>query len=145
MSRRERAKEFRRAIEANLSATRSLIRVDEISEEELDSMIDLYPNWEIGLTFTEIDVGSLVNYEAQLYKVLQPHTAQGDWLPPNTASLYSEMYPEEVIGDWKQPAGGHDAYNKGDKVIFEDNVYESIIDGNSWSPTGYEAGWQEIA
>ena len=43
-----------------------------------------------------------------------------------------------------QPTGSHDAYNIGDMVIFEDKVYESVIDGNTWSPTDYPQGWLKI-
>ena len=49
------------------------------------------------------------------------------------------------IPDWVQPTGAHDAYNKGDKVRFEGNVYESLIDGNVWSPSVYPAGWALVA
>ena len=38
----------------------------------------------------------------------------------------------------------HDAYAKGDRVSFEGSDYESLIDGNVWSPTGYPAGWRLI-
>ncbi|NLW06318.1 MAG: sugar-binding protein, partial [Pseudomonadaceae bacterium] len=40
------------------------------------------------------------------------------------------------------PTGAHDAYNKGDKVIFEGEVYESTIDNNTWSPTDYPSSWK---
>jgi hypothetical protein len=45
---------------------------------------------------------------------------------------------------WVQPTGAHDAYNIGDQVTFEGNTYESLIDGNTWSPTSYPAGWNQI-
>ena len=35
------------------------------------------------------------------------------------------MMPENVIPEWVQPTGSHDAYNIGDKVIYEGKVYES--------------------
>lgn len=37
-----------------------------------------------------------------------------------------------------------DAYNEGDKVIFEGQVYESVIKANTWSPTDYPKGWKII-
>ena len=49
------------------------------------------------------------------------------------------------IPDWVQPTGAHDAYNKGDKVRFEGSIYESLIDGNVWSPSVYPAGWALVA
>ena len=48
----------------------------------------------------------------------------------------------EVV-EWKQPTGGHDAYARGDRVKYADGkIYESVIDGNVWSPDVYPAGWQ---
>ena len=48
MNRLEKAREFRKLINANLRATRKLIRVDELDENELLDMIDLYESYEIG-------------------------------------------------------------------------------------------------
>ena len=45
---------------------------------------------------------------------------------------------------WAQPAGAHDAYRKGDRVTFEGAAFESVIDGNVWSPAVYPVGWEEI-
>lgn len=44
--------------------------------------------------------------------------------------------------EFVQPTGAHDAYNKGDRVLFDGKVYVSTIDGNVWSPLVYPAGWQ---
>lgn len=46
--------------------------------------------------------------------------------------------------EWREPAGYQDAYNKGDQVTFEGAVYESLIDGNTWSPTVAPQVWKEI-
>ena len=43
-----------------------------------------------------------------------------------------------------EPTGAHDAYKKGDRVLFNGSVYESLIDGNAYSPTAYPAGWKLI-
>jgi len=45
---------------------------------------------------------------------------------------------------WVQPTGAHDAYAKGARVSFEGSDYESLIDGNTWSPTAYPAGWLKL-
>ena len=139
MNRLEKAREFRKRIDANLQATRKLIRVDELSEEELLGMIDLYENYEVG-KFYKID--DIFKHENKLYKVIQEHTSQEDWIPSELPALYLNMMPENVIPEWVQPTGAHDAYNVGDRVIFEGKVYESLIDSNTWSPTAYPAGWK---
>ena len=124
-----------------MNATRKLIRVDELSEDELLDMIDLYESYEIGKSYQTDDI---FKYEGKLYKVIQEHTSQEDWIPSELPALYLNMIPENVIPEWKQPTGGHDSYKKGDKVIFEGGVYESLIDGNAWSPTDYPQGWEKF-
>ncbi len=141
LNRLEKAREFRKRIDANLQATRKLIRVDELSEEELLDMIDLYENY---YTYHNYEVGEIFQYEGKLYKVIQEHTSQEDWIPSELPALYLNIMPNSVIPEWVQPTGSHDAYNIGDKVIFNGVVYESIIDGNTWSPVDYPQGWEEV-
>ena len=141
MNRLEKAREFRRKINANLQATRKLIRVDELSEEELLDIIDLYENY---YTYHNYEVGEIFQYEGKLYKVIQEHTSQDDWIPSELPALYLNIMPNSVIPEWVQPTGSHNAYNIGDKVIFNGVVYESIIDGNTWSPVDYPQGWEEV-
>ena len=141
MNRLEKAIEFRKLINANLQATRKLIRVDELDENELLDMIDLYDNYQVGKSYKADDV---FKYENKLYRVIQEHTSQDDWIPSELPALYLSMMPENVIPEWVQPSGGHDAYNVGDKVIYEGNVYESIIDGNTWSPADNLQGWKLV-
>ena len=66
MNRLEKAREFRNRIDANLQATRKLIRVDELREEELIGMIDLYPQYKINYPYV---IGDIFKYEAK-YKVI---------------------------------------------------------------------------
>lgn len=141
MDRLQLANEFYNKIQANLNATRKLIRVDELSEDELTEMIDLYPQFELGYAY---QIGDIFKFDNKLYKVIQAHISQADWLPDVNPSLYLNLMPENVIPEWKQPTGSHDSYNVGDKVIFEGKVYESTIDNNTWSPREYEQGWKLI-
>lgn len=54
----------------------------------------------------------------------------------------TEQEPE--IPEWKKPSGAHDAYNIGNQVRFEGHIYESLINGNTYSPTEYPDGWKLI-
>ena len=38
----------------------------------------------------------------------------------------------------------HDAYDKEDRVSFNGGNYESVIDGNTYSPAVYPAGWKTV-
>ena len=50
----------------------------------------------------------------------------------------------ETAQDWIAPSGAHDAYNQGDIVNYNGDLYESLMDGNVWSPDVYPAGWQAV-
>lgn len=55
-----------------------------------------------------------------------------------------EPGPDSEVDDWVQPTGASDAYQTGDRVRYNGVVYESLIDGNVWSPEVYPAGWQVV-
>ena len=50
----------------------------------------------------------------------------------------------QAPAEFVQPTGAHDAYNLGDRVTYSGRIYESIINGNVWSPDVYPDGWTEI-
>ena len=140
-----RAIEFNKRVvasqQASVMSTRNMIRNDEISVDEMDMLVELYPFYEVGRPYL---IGDIFQFDGTLYFVLQAHTSQADWTPPTVPALYLNKMPEAVIPGWKQPTGAHDAYKIGNKVIFEGATYESLIDANIWSPTAYPQGWKKL-
>lgn len=132
MKRRE-AKAYRAAINAAAAV---------IPDETAARAVVLFPAWSAGRAYT---AGERIKYNGVLYKVLQAHTSQADWTPDTAASLFARvLIPDPAfIPDWEQPDATN-AYKKGDRVRFEGKVYESLIDGNVWSPAAYPAGWKEV-
>lgn len=137
------ALELRKALQMFLAT----LDVDKQSEEIL-SVASVFPEYEVGKTYKVKQVfryGENNVGDAQLYQVLQEHTSTEEWTPDTATSLYkaigvtSEGYPE-----WVQPLGASDAYNKGDIVSYNGVLYQSIIDGNVWSPDAYPAGWVAV-
>lgn len=105
----------------------------------------VFDPWQIGRRYT---VGDYLTYgvngvgDPQLYKVVQEHTAQGDWMPTAAASLYVPIGLDDVgYPVWSQPAGAHDAYATGDIVSYNGALYQSLLDGNTYSPQDYPDGW----
>lgn len=117
-----------------------------LTEEQAMEVATLYPAYKVGVAYKE---GEFFTYgvngvgDPQLYKVVQNHTSQEDWNPDKTQSLYvaiglnSSGYPI-----WSRPTGAHDAYETGEIVEFEGRLYKSLINGNTYSPTEYPAGWE---
>ena len=95
--------------------------------------------WKPGLNLVG---GTIVVRNGVNYVVLQGHISQAGWEPENVPALFTAI--KEDYAEWEQPAGGHDAYMMGDKVMYQGKKYENLIDGNVWSPTAYPAGWKEI-
>ncbi|MBP1920638.1 carbohydrate-binding protein [Youngiibacter multivorans] len=114
----------------------------ELTAEQMLELMEIYPEWE---PVRDYSAGNILRYESKLYEVLAPgHISQVDWTPDATPALFKKIVPEGVIPEWIQPTGSHDAYNIGNRVTFNDLVYESIIDSNVWSPEAYPAGWQQV-
>lgn len=89
----------------------------------------------------------ILQYNNGLYRVVQDHTSQSSWAPDSAPSLFSSISISEGDGVevWTQPTGAHNAYNIGDRVHYpgaSDPIYVSTIDGNTWSPDAYPAGWK---
>ena len=114
-----------------------------LSDEDALQAINLFTTWKPNKAYV---VDERVNYEGILYKCLQAHTALENWTPTAAPSLWAKvLIPDpDVIPDWEQPDSTN-PYMQGDKVRFEGQVYESLINNNVWSPSAYPAGWKLVS
>ena len=126
---------------------REIIEKAAVSLDDTDALeaVELFPIWKAGVAY---ETGDRVRYNDILYRCLQSHTSQDDWIPDVAPSLFAVvLIPDpETIPVWTQPDSTN-AYSKGDKVHFPDengSVYESLIDNNVWSPEDYPAGWKVV-
>lgn len=103
----------------------------------------LYKQWDKQIG-KDLQVGEYIQYEGQLYKVLQAHTVQEQWTPVAAPSLFAKVLVDptgETILEWQQPDSTN-PYMKGDKVKHNGKVWQSTIDNNVWEPGVY--GWEEV-
>lgn len=118
-----------------------------LSDEQAARVGALFPRWAAGVEYQE---GERISDEmGNLYKVVQGHTSQVDWPLDSNPALYTPLGVTEedpdAIPEWKQPTGAHDAYNKGDKVLYQGKTYISLIDGNTYPPDTPGQLWEEVA
>jgi len=128
--------------EARARQLRAMIEKASASLSDTDALsaVTLFPAWKAGIVVT---ANERYEYDAKLYRCVQPHTTQDGWEPDKTPALWTEVAKPGEIPVWRQPTGAQDAYMTGDKVHFptaEDAVYVSIVDNNVWSPDVY--GWE---
>lgn len=111
------------------------------TDEQALSVPALYPAWRPGVPCA---AGQRVVFDGVLYKVLQDHTSQDDWMPDAAPSLFARvLIPDaDVIPEWVQPDSTN-PYAKGDKVTHNGATWESTIDNNVWEPGVY--GWTEVS
>lgn len=138
MNRLQAAEQFRKALQMFAMS---------LAEEKAMEVATVFDPWEIGKTYS---VGDFLIYgvngvgDPQLYKVAQAHTSQADWTPEATPALYTAIgLDDSGYPVWSQPTGAHDAYNTGDIVNYNGILYQSLVDGNVYSPFAYPAGWQK--
>ena len=125
---RGKAKQLRQLIE-QLAVT--------LDDETALTGVELFPAWVVGKAYA---VNDRAQYNGTLYKCIQAHTSQSDWMPSATPALWKivslDEYPE-----WVQPTGAHDAYNIGDKVTYNGQHYVCTSNANVYAPDVY--GWKE--
>lgn len=112
-----------------------------LDDEEAVENTVLFPKWAAGIEYKKDDK---VRYEGVLYKVLQPHASLSAWTPNAAPSLFARVLSEDgQVLPWEQPDSTN-AYMTGDRVWYNNEMYESLIDNNVWSPEAYPAGWRKV-
>ena len=139
MDKRQAAEQLRRALQ---------LFAETLSEDKALEVSAVFPAYQVGRAYGQgeyLTHGVNALGDPQLYRVAQAHTSAAEWPPASTPALYTPLgldgqgYPV-----WSQPAGAHDAYNKGDIVSYKGTLYRSLVDGNTWSPDTYPAGWEVV-
>lgn len=119
---------------------------DGFSDAQALQVSAIYPAWHVDVDYRK---GQICRYNGALYRCIGDHESQAGWAPDTAVSLWDAVTidPETGYDVWQQPSGAHDAYNIGDRVLYPDadgQVYESLINGNTWSPDAYPAGWKLV-
>ena len=109
-----------------------------LNDEQAESVTRLFAKWEIGVNYS---VGDRRQYDGLLYRCVQAHTSQANWIPPAVPALWVRTSTEEWP-EWIQPTGAQDAYSAGDKVSHNDKHWISDVNANVWEPSVY--GWSEV-
>lgn len=79
----------------------------------------------------------VLNYDGRIWEIIEEATETSETEGPETNE-------QPAAPAYRQPSGGHDAYKQGDRVTFNGEVYESLINANVYSPTDYPQGWKKL-
>ena len=122
-----------------------LLAEDKASTMPADDVIavtEIMPEWKEGAH----NADSVVQYNGQPWRCLQTHDSTGNatWCPGVAPSLWGAYHATSADRalPWVAPTGAHDCYNNGEFMVWTDGaIYQSLIDGNVYSPEAYPAGW----
>ena len=92
-----------------------------------------------------------VRFNGELYRFIGTGTQvmQPGWNPVDAPSLWAKILPGQegsdvILGEWEQPDSTN-GYKKGDRVIWNDHIWESTFDGaNVWEPGTVGAPWTDL-
>lgn len=117
--------------------------LNDVSDQIVGRMQPYFHEWNPdGIAY---HVGDLVRYgenDGNVYRCLIDHVSQISWTPEDAPSLWAKVLTSSTdILPWEQPSSTN-PYMKGDKVIWDGVVWESLIDNNIWMPGVY--GWGQI-
>lgn len=139
MDRMQMAEQMRRALQMFAGS---------LTDAEALEVATVYDPWEVGKQYKLDDLllyGENAVGDPQLYRVISAHTSQADWAPDVAVSLFKAIgLDKEGHPVWAQPTGAHDAYNTGDIVNYNGDLYESQIPGNTTVPGTDERYWKKL-
>ena len=139
MDRLQMAEQMRRALQMFAAS---------LTDEEAMEVATVYDAWEVDKQYKLDDLllyGKNAVGDPQLYRVISAHKSQADWAPDVAVSLYKAIgLDDKGHAVWAQPTGAHDAYNVGDVVNHNGDLYESLIPGNCTVPGTDERYWKKL-
>lgn len=112
-----------------------------IAEEEY------VPMWSAEKDYTNVVVGAPVQFEGQVYTLLQPHNASyytGN--PATLAALWRVKHTTDPnkAKPWVKPTSTSDMYLKDECMIWEDEKVYKCLRDTIYSPEEYAADWEAV-
>lgn len=123
-------------------------RADAMTGTEIIAAEHSVPQWSSDKDYTTWPVGAPVQYNGQVYKLLQPHNAAhypGD-TPEIDRALWGLCHTTDPAAakPYIAPLGTSGLYYKDECCMVDGNVYRCIVDSTDHSPTAWPEGWENL-
>ena len=114
-----------------------------LTDEQALEVKELYPLW---VTDTAYAVDTIVRYEDALYRCVQAHTSQADWMPPAVPALWVEIAAPNEYREIKDNMLPTEAFALCEIGWYQskDNLWKSLIPDNTYTPETYPSGWEQV-
>lgn len=115
---------------------------EDVTANEVISMTALLKAWQEGV----YAAGDVVVENDYPYKCIQAHDSTGNptWNPQANPALFSPYHAtaKEYALPWRAPTHAGDAYNAGEYMIWEGQIYECLTDATVYDPEVLPSAWQ---
>ena len=139
MNKLQRAEQLRRVLQ---------MFAQTLPDEKAMEVATVFPEFVVGKAYKKDEMfayGENNVGDPQLYRVVMDHTSAAEWAPSEYAALYTPIgLTDAGYPIWSRPTGAQDAYNIGDVVDYNGTLYKSLINGNTYAPDEYPAGWETV-
>lgn len=116
--------------------------IDQLLQDGVRLTYDKHLDQNVYVGFSEYNTTGLVNNpDATASTVADGASGNGNWATKTPNEILTDVNTA-LTATWAQASGAHDAYQAGDIVNYNGTLYQSLIDGNVWSPDVYPAGWE---
>ena len=125
-------------------------RAPEMTGTEIIDEEQYIPFWNIEKDYTEVIVGAPVQYDGQVYVLIQPHNANHylDANPSVLPALWRVKHTTDPLKakPWVKPTNTSDMYLKDECMVWTDGtVKRCILDaGTIYSPDEYAQAWEDV-
>lgn len=108
------------------------------------------PRWSIEKDYTNVPIGAPVQYEGQVYVLLQPHNASyyPDTNPATLQALWRVKHTTDPLRakPWVKPTSTSDMYLKDECMVWTDGtIKRCVLDaGTIYSPDEYAPAWEDV-
>ena len=120
-------------VQVNNALTKILVTSSSLSQEEKETFINSFEEWEKGKTLIQ---GTVIKYKGKLYEVQDTLIADSI---PTIGTDYRPFISEDIIQEYQVMV-----YNKGEKVEYKGKLYESLVDNNMNLPTD-KSNWKLLS
>ncbi|MBE5800326.1 MAG: hypothetical protein E7321_10325 [Clostridiales bacterium] len=125
-----------------VAARTARMQAPDSDANEVIDFVPLLKPWKEGVQLA----GEIVIDSGVPYRTITSHDSAGnpEWRPENTPSLFAPYHGTDRAHalPWRAPTGTHDAYQKGEWMIWTDGKkYECAEDNTVWDPQIMPTAW----
>jgi len=113
-----------------------------LDDETASTAPDMFPR--LKQDGSLVSVGTRINWNGTVKKAAVDLWDTVENNPDNAPTLWSDLDYKDGIRFIPEVITVTTAFDKGEQGWWKDELYESLIDSNVWTPEAYPQGWEKV-